>query len=204
MAGKIKPMSQIKQLLQLHEQGKGKKFIANSLGISKNTVKTYLAKFISLNISIDTLLALDGPLLEKKFHAGNPAYKDKRFEDIKQDLSYFEKELKRTGVNRKPLWEEYKGIYSDGYGYTQFCHHLNQQIIAKKPSMVLTHKPGEKLFVDFAGKKMPYIDPETGEIIECQIFVACLPYSDYAFAMAVKSQGIVDVLTCLKMVFGIL
>ena len=41
MAGKPKPMSQIKQLLQLHEQGKNKKFIARSLGISKNTVKAY-------------------------------------------------------------------------------------------------------------------------------------------------------------------
>ena len=37
-------MSQIKQLLQLHQRGKNKKFIARSLGISKNTVKAYLAK----------------------------------------------------------------------------------------------------------------------------------------------------------------
>ena len=42
MAGKPKPMSQIKQLLQSHERGKGIKSIARSLGISKNTVKTYL------------------------------------------------------------------------------------------------------------------------------------------------------------------
>lgn len=39
MAGKPKGMSQIKQLLQLHQQGKGIKSIARSLGISKNTVK---------------------------------------------------------------------------------------------------------------------------------------------------------------------
>jgi hypothetical protein len=40
--------------------------------------------------------------------------------------------------------------------------------------MVLTHKPGEKLFVDFAGKKLFYIDQQTGEIIECPVFFACL------------------------------
>ena len=39
MTGKLKPMSQIKQLLQLHEQGKSIKFIDRNLGISKNTVK---------------------------------------------------------------------------------------------------------------------------------------------------------------------
>ena len=39
MAGKPKAISQIKQLIQLHQQGKSIKFIARSLGISKNTVK---------------------------------------------------------------------------------------------------------------------------------------------------------------------
>ncbi len=75
MAGKIKLMSNIKQLLQLHKQGRGIKYIVRALGISRNTVKTYLAKFKELDIEIDVLLAIDDPLLEKKFHAGNPAYK---------------------------------------------------------------------------------------------------------------------------------
>ncbi len=46
--------------------------------------------------------------------------------------------------------------------------------------------------MDFAGKTMSYTDPETGEVIHCQVFVACLPYSDYAFAMAVPSQTLSD------------
>lgn len=44
MAGKPKPMSQIKQLIILNRQGKGIKTIARILDISKNTVKTYLFK----------------------------------------------------------------------------------------------------------------------------------------------------------------
>ena len=198
MAGKIKPMSQIKQLLYLHKQGKPKKFIARSLGISKNTVKSYLDKLNQLGLGIDHLLALDDPVLEIKFHAGNPAYKEKRFEHLKQNLDYFLKELEKTGVNKRLLWEEYKEVYPDGYGYTQFCHHLNQQVIAQKPSMVLEHRAGEKLFVDFAGKKLSFIDRETGEIKECPVFVACLPYSDYAFAMAVETQGTEDFIHALK------
>ena len=42
--------------------------------------------------------------------------------------------------------------------------------------MVLQHRAGEKLYIDFAGKKLSYIDIDTGEIIACQVFVACLPY----------------------------
>src|SRR5665647_769622 len=107
MAGKPKPMSQIKQLLQLHEMGKSKKFIARTLGISKNTVKSYLIKAATPSFDIQTLLTLDDPVLEGKFHAGNPAYKDERFEHLKSKLDYLLKELPKTGVTKRLLWEEY-------------------------------------------------------------------------------------------------
>ena len=207
MAGKPKPMSQIKQLLRLHKQGIGVKTIARNLGISKNTVKSYLAKLPETKMSIDEILSMEDPELEAKFHAGNPAYKDARFELLKSRLGYFEKELDRVGVNRKVLWEEYKLDYPQGYEYTQFCHHLNQQLIARNPSAVLQHKPAEKLYVDFAGKKISYVDRETGEIIWCQVFVACLPYSDYSFVMAVRSQSIEDfiyaLVCCLAFLGGV-
>ncbi len=200
-------MSQIKQLLQLHQQGKGKKFIARSLGISKNTVKSYLAKTEALQLSIPALLALEDPVLEAKFHAGNPAYKEERFEDLKSRLEYFARELSRKGVNKLLLWQEYKQRYPQGYSYTQFCFHLSQQLIARKPSMVLQHRAGEKLFIDFTGKKLSYVNPQTGEEIFCQVFVACLPYSDYSFAMAVKTQNTEDFLhalsSCLQELGGV-
>src|SRR5690606_16472279 len=49
----------------------------------------------------------------------------------------------------------------------------------------------------FAGKKLFYADRETGEVIYCQVFVACLPYSDYSFTMAVKGHSIADFLYAL-------
>jgi transposase len=198
MAGKPKRMSQIKQLLKLHKQKKGKKEIARILGMSKNTVKAYLEKLVLSKLSVDHLLSLEDPVLETKFHPGNPAYADERFEQLKPRLDFYVKELKRRGVTRKLLWEEYRQDYPLGYGLTQFCYHLTQHLAASNPSMVLQHKPAEKLFVDFAGKKLSYIDRQTGEVIACNVFVACLPYSDYSFVMAVKSQGIDDFLRALK------
>ena len=105
------------------------------------------------------------------------------------------------------LWEEYRQDYPQGYGHTQFSFHLSQQLVARKPSMVLQHTAGEKLFIDFAGAKLSYIDIETGQLIYCQIFVACLPYSDYSFALAVKSQCVEDFLyalgCCLRELGGV-
>lgn len=197
MAGKPSPMSQIKQLLQLHAQGKGIKSIARSLGMSKNTVKAYLAKVALGTMDVPSLVALDDPIMEARLHAGNPAYKDERYEHLSSKLDYFIKELGRVGVTKQLLWEEYRLDYPSGYSRSQFCYHLSQQMVARKPSMVLQHRAGEKLFIDFAGKKLSYVDHQSGEVVACQVFVACLPYSDYSFAMAVKSQSIGDFLYAL-------
>ena len=200
MAGKIKPMSQIKQVLRLHQQGMAKKAIARSTGISKVTVKKYITQVEDMEESIDNLLNLDDPALEAKLHAGNPAYKEnERYEHLKSKLEYFARELKRVGVTRELLWQEYIAENPGGYQYSQFSHHISQYLKASKPSMVLNHEPGEKLYVDFAGKKRSYINPDTGEEVECYVFVGCLPYSDYGFAMAVRSQSVEDfiyALTC--------
>lgn len=199
MAGKPKRMSIIKQLIYLHRQGMGKKTIANKLGISKNTVKSYLYKIESGGFDTSTLLSLEAPELEAKLFAGTPSYKEQnRYEHLVSRLPYYAKELNKTGVTQYLLWQEYLEENPDGYRKTQFCHHLNQYLRTQKPTMVLQHKAGEKLFIDFAGKPLSYIDKSTGEIIQCQVFVACLPYSDYCFAMAVHSQKIEDFIEALS------
>lgn len=207
MAGKTKPMSQIKQLLQLHKRGESKRSMARILGMSRNTVKAYLNKLSVAGQNIDELLALENPVLEKQFHIGNPAYKEDRYEYLKSRLDYYTAELEKVGVTRQLLWEEYKRDYPGGYKRSQFFYHLSQHQKAANPSMVLTHKPGEKLFIDFAGKKLSYIDQSTGELIECSVFVACLPYSDYGFALAVHNQSVEEFLyaleQCLRFIGGV-
>lgn len=212
MAGKPKPMHTIKQLLLLHKQGTPRKRIARTLQISKNTVKSYLLKLDLLQypgngpgMSIDQLVELEDHELEARFHAGNPAYKDDRYLDLEGRFPYLLGELKKTGVTKQLLWEEYKVENPLGYSQSQFCYHLQQQQIASRPSMVLSHEPGDKLFIDFAGKKLSYVDRHSGEVVFCEVFVACLPYSDYGFAIAVPSQQIEDfifALICCLIVLG--
>jgi transposase len=56
MAGKPKRMGQVKQIIRLYEQGLGKKTIARRLGMSKNTVKTYIQKIEKGELSTGILL----------------------------------------------------------------------------------------------------------------------------------------------------
>lgn len=198
MAGKSRPMSQIKQLIRLKQQGYAIKAIARCLSLSKNTVKTYLFKIGQAKLNMNELLELEDPILDGLLNAGNPAYRDARFEDFKERLSYFHQELGRPGVTRKLLWEEYKQGVSDGYELSQFCFHLGQYLkVQKRSSMVMEHTPADKLYIDFSGKKLHFIDGNTGEIINCEIFVACLPFSNYCYATAVPSQKTPDFLDAL-------
>lgn len=202
MAGKIKKMNLIKQLLIMHQQSQSIKHIARTLSMSKNTVKSYLEKVTLLldrGIKLAELLDLEEPELEARLHVGNPAYKDDfRYQTFMSKMEYFIQQLKSKGVNKYLLWEEYKAEVDFGYGYSQFCWHIQQYQKASKPSAVLTHLPADKLFIDFAGKTLSYIDIETGEIIPCQVFVACLPYSDYCFVKAVHGQTTEDFIYALR------
>ena len=197
MAGKVTKMSKIKQLIQLHETGVSNRRIAKALSLDRETVNTYVRKLKAGNMQTAELLELDAPVLESKFMAGTAAYTDKRFEAFKEMLPYFEKELARKHVTRSILWQEYLSKNPAGYRYTQFCYHLTQLLAARRPSAVLTHQAGEKLFVDFAGERMEYIDIETNAAIPVYVFVACLPFSDYTFTMAVKRQKTEDFLYAL-------
>lgn len=207
MAGKTKEMSLVKQIIRMRLNGVGFKPTARALKISKNTVKTYVLKAEAHPMGLKALLKLEDPELEKMFSSGTPAYKSDRYGHLKEQFPYLAKELKRLGVNRELLYEEYCEGTSDPYSLTQFNHHLRQYLKKENPSMVLTHKPGDKLYIDFAGKTHSYIDRETGEVISVQVFIACLPYSDYAFAMAVPSQRIEDFIyalgCCLKALGGV-
>lgn len=198
MSGKVTKMSKIKQLLQLHQQGKSNRKIAAALDINRGTVNDYVDKIKAYHLDIDELLSLAEPVLESKFKVGTAAYKQSRFEEFKALIPHFEKELSRKHVTRKIVWQEYLSTHPSGYRYTQFCFHLDQLLVARKPAAILEHAAGEKLYVDFAGDTMPYIDKDTGEILHAQVFVATLPYSNYTFIMAVASQSTDDFLHALS------
>ncbi|MFT4092099.1 MAG: IS21 family transposase [Niabella sp.] len=200
-------MSKIKQLLRLHQQGVSNRKIATILGLYKGTVNSYIQKLDAGKFPIEELLELEDPVLESKFNAGSPSYLEERFEQFKTLIPYLEKELQRKYVTRKLLWQEYKSQHADGYGYTQFCFHLNQLSVARKASAIIQHDPGMKLEVDFAGEGLSYADLQTGEAIKVQVFIAALPYSGYAYALAVPSQKTDDFLyalqCCLKHLGGV-
>ena len=204
MAGTVKEMSLIKQVLQLKQLGESNRGIARRLPINKETVNGYMNTIDANGWDIGELLKIDDPELERMFHAGSPAYTDARIKEFLRLLPYFREQLtnRKLHVTRQLLWEEYRHTHPDGYGKSQFYDHLKQNLVAQKDITTVlaqTYKPGEKLMIDFAGDKLSYIDTETGEIMKVEVFVACMPYSDYIYVICVPSQRTEDFLFALRM-----
>ena len=196
MAGKPARMSRIKQVLQLNENGVSNRQIAKDLDINKETVNNYVRYFENDPLSLKEVLKMEDPELEARFRAGNPAYTDYRHQTFLDELPEFKTSLGHKHVTRFLVWQEYIAKHPDGYRKSQFFHHLKQQLAAYTATTVLsdTYVPGEKLYVDFAGDTLQYVNTETGEIVKVQVFVACLPCTDYAFALCIPSQRVEDFL----------
>jgi transposase len=101
------------------------------------------------------------------------------------DYSYIHTELKRTGVNLKLLWHEYKDVCQASnvlsMGYTKFCEGYSDHVTSRSLTNHLLHKPGIVCEVDWSGSTMAIVDRATGEMITVYLFVATLPYSQYSY-----------------------
>ena len=93
------------------------------------------------------------------------------------------------------IWDEYRDLNPDGYGYSRFCE-LYQRW-RKKLDVVLRqqHKAGEKAFVDWAGGTMPIYDRDTGKVLQASLFVAALGASSYTWAEVTRDQQMESWLT---------
>lgn len=190
MAGKPITMHQIKQIIELLNKDHSARSIARMTGIARNTVAEYKLLFERSKLSFDQLLLLDDEALAVLVYRKDPSSQTAadRWTDFQNRLDYFSTELRRRGVTRQLLWLEYKDEYPSGYSYSQFCDHLLKILLVKNAVMHFTHQPSEQLMVDFAGATLSYVDRSTGEIHICQILVCVLPFSNYTYVEALRSQ----------------
>ncbi len=190
MAQKPIQMEQIKQVQQLHKDGVPIKEIKRRLNISRNSVRKYIRL-------VGTKCLSDKELAEKAYNNEVQLQKTTRMHELIQYFKVTDKELHKTGVTRRLLWTEYLLTHTNGYGYSQYCYHLKQWFKEADLAMHMEYTSGDIMMIDFAGKKQRYVDKQTGEIIECEVFVASLPYSGLIFCYAVPSQQTADFADCI-------
>ena len=141
MAGKLITMGKVKQILQLLEQGVSQREISRRLQINRKTVSQYLTRLKEFDYTIKVLLSMSDLELEGLFSAKLTTIdSNEEYRYLLSLFPYFKEELKRTGVTRFLLWEEYKRRRSGGYAYSQMCYHYQQWLVSQNVSMHLQHE----------------------------------------------------------------
>jgi len=192
MAAKRITMRKIREILRLkHAAGLSIRQIHVSTKVSVGAIQKLLSKAEEKQLTWPLPDALDDRQLAQLFYPEVDTAVAQRFEN--PDCSRLHHELKRKGVTRLLLWEEYTQQFPNRcLSYSQFCDRYRQWLKKQKRSMRQTHRAGEKLFVDYAGATVPIVNASTGEVREAQIFVAVWGASNYTFCEATWSQRLPD------------
>lgn len=185
-------MRKIKEILRLrYEVGLSYRAVALALNIGFGTVVDYLKRAEQAGLGWPLPPDLQERELGRRLFPTTSGGPQRRF--VEPDYAFMHQELRRKGVTKFLLWQEYREQYpDDGYSYSQFCHRYALWRDRQKPSMRQVHRAGEKLFVDYCGPTMAVVNPDTGEVRDAQIFVAVLGASNYTFACAHWSQQVPD------------
>lgn len=197
MANKQIDMREVKKIFRLYSQGVSKRRISEQLGVSRNTVTKYIIFFQRYTLTSYEVDQMTMEELHKLFKAREKP-KNERLRTLEQYFPYFDKELRKTGVTRELLWQEYYSKHPDGYRISQFCYRYSEWNKEVSPVMHFTHKAGDKLFIDFTGKKLPIIDQQTGEIQQLEVFICVLGGSQYTYVEACESQSKEDFMHCVE------
>lgn len=186
-------MRRVREILRLHrEAGLSTREIAQRTGVAASTMREMIKRFNAAKLGWPLPPEMTDAVLETALY-GPAGSKSGRRRRPEPDWSVVHRELKRKHVTLQVLWEEYAAEHPDGYRYSRFCD-LYRGWEGRLPlTMRQTHLGGDKLFVDYAGDRMPVVvDRRSGEIREAHIFVAVMGASSLSFACATWSEKFAD------------
>lgn len=187
-------MRKITEILRLHYHcRRSQREIAQSVGLSKSAVAKCLARAQVAGITWPLDSALDDKALERRLY---PPLATVVEDEALPDWSVVSRELRRKGVTKLLLWEEYRALNPHGLGYSRFCERFLEWQKNARLSMRQVHKAGEKLFVDFTGTRISIHNVLDGSRREAEIFVATWGASNCTFATATFSQDLPSWIKC--------
>jgi transposase len=186
-------MRQARQILRLKWQLQfSNRKAAKSVGVSAASVANVVrrANASALATFADVELLSEDELALRLYPDGTSSEASQS--RIEFDCAWIHRERSRPGVTLELLHHEYLAQHPDGYQYTAFCDRYRAFLKRRDLVMRQPHIAGDKMFVDYSGKKPSIVDAQTGEVIEVELFIAVLGASSYTFAEASLTQQVHD------------
>lgn len=168
--------------------GRTHRAVATSVGLATGSVAKAVARASSAGLTTwSSVEALGEDELERLLYG--PPLEERRGSDRPEpDCEWIHRERRRPGVTLDLLHHEYLGQHPNGLQYTAFCERYTKWLARRGLTMRQLHVAGDKMFVDYSGKRPTVMDPQTGEPRAVELFVAVLGASNYTYAEATESQ----------------
>lgn len=166
--------------------------IRNRTGIGNSSITRVKRLLADSGISLSQLEKLQPEEFLEFFYPR----RNRRDEGIPlPDFEQIWKELNDPSVPTNIVfqWLRYKEEYPNGYQRTQFVKYVSDWIEEHHGKtavrMVVQRKPGEKMYIDWAGTTLPLVhDPASGSLKEAHLFVTTLGVSSLLFVRAFENE----------------
>jgi len=149
-------MRKVKEVLRLRfDLGLLQEQIARSCSIGQATVHRYLERATAAGLSWPLPEDYDDLRLNELLFPSRPI---RAHHQLRAGVDFAEIHRQLTGhkhVTLQLLWDEYRETQPDGYGYSRFCELYQRWNRNRNVVMRQEHRPGEKMFVDWAGPTVP-------------------------------------------------
>jgi transposase len=182
-------MRKIREVLRLRAEGFSEREIARSVSCARSSIQICLWRAEQAGVRWPLPADQTDGVLEELLYPRRPPGIEVH---PAPDYAWVERELKRKHVTRRQLWREYLAQHPDGLKYTAFCVNFQHWRGSRGVTLSLTHIPGDRLFVDYAGDPAFFTDPTTGLEQKAWLFVAVWPYSSHLYAEATRTQTTPD------------
>ncbi|WP_437873931.1 IS21 family transposase [Sorangium sp. So ce363] len=160
---------------------------AASNGTSPGAVGNVLARAKAAGLTTwEQVTQLDDEALQRALYGTSVV--EPGVAPVEPDCAWIHRERHRPHVTLELLHLEYLRQHPNGLRYTAFCNRYPAWLARRGLVMRQVHVAGEKMFVDYAGKKPTLVDSASGAVTEVELFVAVLGASSYTYAEATRSQ----------------
>ncbi len=146
-----------------------------------------LNRFEGLNVSLEEFMTWEPEKIQEAIY---PITRRLRKECGLPDFASIYKRIKDSNGrwNVEAAWIDYKEETPDGYEITQFYEHYNRYLEEnygiKSVTMAVERKPGEKMYIDWAGDRVTVILKDLGTSVKVHLFVTTMGLSSLIYAEA--------------------
>lgn len=159
--------------------------ISRATGVSANSVTALRQSLTASGKSWNELAALDDDEWQTSLGTKNRSIAKRKEEP---DWALIHEQMLRPDATREQLWQEWKADCPNGISYSQFTAAYRAWLGMQRVIMRQVHRPGDKMFADFAGRTVEIRGAPGEESRYANLFVAAMGCSSYCYLELVWNQ----------------